>query len=249
MKGFRQSARRITKLPRKAESKKHRRGGIEQRENRVSEGLRLATSSKVFFTTTARQITGTSRPVVRHDFTSAAFLILNRQRQNAAQISPRFLSVAETITRRRSKGGQCAPFREVASGTTRRSKGGNRKPSYLAGLDPLTLTRISAAAAAIRASYAAKIDSTRQDKSLTEDQRAAAIKELKQRGAEEVKAVKKRIAEEDKQTAKARRFLSPFTMNSAERLSIVGAKQAANMISFATQTAGVSRNHFLTHRR
>ena len=77
-----------------------------------------------------------------------------------------------------------------------------------AGIDPIVHGRAQAAYDGVFAEFAAKIDAVKKDKSLTPDQRTAAIMSLRLRQMIAANAARKKIIEEGKQNAKTyRRYL------------------------------------------
>jgi hypothetical protein len=68
-----------------------------------------------------------------------------------------------------------------------------------------TYRRARAAGDAISAEYAGKIEAIRKDRSLTPDQRASAIFELRLQQKAAVRAIRRRILDEERQAARANR--------------------------------------------
>lgn len=77
------------------------------------------------------------------------------------------------------------------------------------GRDPLTAARAQAAFDAVWSRLQGAIDDTARDVSLTRDQRAAAIRALRERQQKEAGAARKRVMDEERDAAKACRLMQP----------------------------------------
>ena len=86
-----------------------------------------------------------------------------------------------------------------------RATGGSRDTGGLTSRDPLASGRAQAAFESVFAKYAAEIEAVEKDRSLSPDQRAAAIAALRQRQHHEASMARQRVLEEEQQNTKARR--------------------------------------------
>lgn len=90
------------------------------------------------------------------------------------------------------------------TGPRHAAEGGIRqfKEAARSALHPETYGRAADAVAAVRAEYAGKIDAIYKDRSLTPEQRAAAILELRRQRKATTRAIRRRIIEEEKQSVR-----------------------------------------------
>lgn len=72
-------------------------------------------------------------------------------------------------------------------------------------LDPMARARACAAFEEVWASFALRLEDVRKDRSLTPDQRAAALRTLREQQKAEASAAERRVMEEEEQTLRERR--------------------------------------------